>query len=155
ADVVVFGVPSHSLRQVARDAAEHIRAWVPLVSLIKGLEEGSKLRPTQVLAEELPGHPVALLAGPNLAREVLDGYAAAAVVATLDAHVAKALQPLFRSDVFRVYRNKDVLGSEMGGVLKNIVAIAAGMADGIGVGDNTRALVITRGLAEITRLGPA
>src|SRR5207237_748074 len=83
------------------------------------------------------------------------GYAAAAVVATLDAHVAKALQPLFRSDVFRVYRNKDVLGSEMGGVLKNIVAIAAGMADGIGVGDNTRALVITRGLAEITRLGKA
>jgi glycerol-3-phosphate dehydrogenase (NAD(P)+) len=155
ADVVVFGVPSHSLRQVTHDAAEHIRPWIPLVSLIKGLEQGTKLRPTQVLAEELPGHPVGLLAGPNLAREVLDGFAAAAVVATSDPHVAKALQPLFHSKVFRVYRNQDVLGSEMGGVLKNIVAIAAGMADGLGVGDNTRAMVITRGLAEITRLGTA
>jgi glycerol-3-phosphate dehydrogenase (NAD(P)+) len=155
ADVVVFGVPSHSLREVARDAAARIRPWVPLLSLIKGLEPGSRLRPTQVLAEELPGHPVGLLAGPNLAREVLDGYAAAAVIATADADVACALQPLFSSRVFRVYRNDDVLGSEMGGVLKNIVAIAAGMADGLGVGDNTRAMVITRGLAEITRLGTA
>jgi glycerol-3-phosphate dehydrogenase (NAD(P)+) len=155
ADVVVFGVPSHSLRDVARDAAEHVRPWVPLLSLIKGLEPSSRLRPTQVIAQELPGHPVGLLAGPNLAREVLDGYAAASVVATADADVALALQPLFRSRVFRVYRNEDVLGSEMGGVLKNIIAIASGMADGLGVGDNTRAMVITRGLAEITRLGEA
>jgi len=155
ADVVVFGVPSHSLREVVREAAAHIRPWVPLLSLIKGLEPNSRLRPTQVIAQELPGHPVGLLAGPNLAREVLDGYAAAAVVATVDADVARALQPLFRSRVFRVYRNEDVLGSEMGGVLKNIIAIAAGMADGLGVGDNTRATVITRGLAEITRLGAA
>src|SRR5206468_3877467 len=155
ADVAVFGVPSHSLRDTARRATENIRPWVPVVSLIKGLEPATRLRPTQVLAEELPGHPVALLAGANLAREVLDGYAAAAVVATPDIHVATALQPLFRSRVFRVYRNDDVIGSEMGGVLKNVVAIAAGMADGLGVGDNTRALVITRGLAEITRLGEA
>lgn len=155
ADVVVFGVPSHSLREVVREAAMHIRPWVPLLSLIKGLEPSSRLRPTQVIAQELPGHPVGLLAGPNLAREVLDGYAAAAVVATADDDVALALQPLFRSRVFRVYRNQDVLGSEMGGVLKNIIAIAAGMADGLGVGDNTRAMVITRGLAEITRLGEA
>jgi glycerol-3-phosphate dehydrogenase (NAD(P)+) len=155
ADVVVFGVPSHSLRDVAREAAPDVRPWVPVLSLIKGLEAGSRLRPTQVIAEELPGHPVGLLAGPNLAREVLDGYAAAAVIATPDADVARALQPLFRTRVFRVYRNEDVLGSEMGGVLKNIIAIAAGMADGLGVGDNTRATVITRGLAEITRLGVA
>jgi glycerol-3-phosphate dehydrogenase (NAD(P)+) len=155
ADVVVFAVPSHSLREVVREAAEHIRHWVPLLSLIKGLEPNSRLRPTQVIAQELPGHPVALLAGPNLAREVLGGYAAAAVIATADTDVALALQPLFRSRVFRVYRNEDVLGSEMGGVLKNVIAIAAGMADGLGVGDNTRAMVITRGLAEITRLGEA
>jgi glycerol-3-phosphate dehydrogenase (NAD(P)+) len=155
ADVVVFGVPSHTLREVAREAAEHVRPWVPLLSLIKGLEPGSRLRATQVMTEELPGHPVGVLAGPNLAREVLDGFAAAAVIATADADVALALQPLFRSRVFRVYRNDDVLGSEMGGVLKNIIAIAAGMADGLGVGDNTRAMVITRGLAEITRLGVA
>ena len=155
ADVVVFGVPAHSLREVAREAAPDVRPWVPVLSLIKGLEAGSCLRPTQVIAEELPGHPVGLLAGPNLAREVLDGYAAAAVIATADADVARALQPLFRTRVFRVYRNDDVLGSEMGGVLKNIIAIAAGMANGLGVGDNTRATVITRGLAEITRLGVA
>jgi glycerol-3-phosphate dehydrogenase (NAD(P)+) len=155
ADVVVFGVPSHTLREVARAAAAHVRPWVPLLSLIKGLEPGSRLRATQVIAEELTGHPVGLLAGPNLAREVLDGYAAAAVIATADADVALALQGLFRSRVFRVYRNDDVLGSEMGGVLKNIIAIASGMADGLGVGDNTRAMVITRGLAEIARLGVA
>jgi glycerol-3-phosphate dehydrogenase (NAD(P)+) len=153
ADVAVFGVPSHSLREVVREAAAHVRPWVPVLSLIKGLEPSSRLRPTQVMAEELPGHPVGLLAGPNLAREVLDGYAAAAVIATADADVAQSLQPLFRTRVFRVYRNDDILGSEMGGVLKNIIAIAAGMADGLGVGDNTRAMVITRGLAEITRLG--
>ena len=95
------------------------------------------------------------MAGPNLAREVLDGFAAAAVVATPDDSVAQALQPLFRTTNFRVYRNLDLLGSELGGVLKNIIAIASGMADGLGVGDNTRALVITRGLAEMTRLGEA
>jgi glycerol-3-phosphate dehydrogenase (NAD(P)+) len=155
ADVVALGVPSHSLRDVMRQAAPHIRPWVPVLSLVKGLEQTSRLRPTQVIAEELPGHPVGVLAGPNLAREVLDGYAAAAVVATADTQVAVALQPLFRSKVFRVYRNRDVLGSEMGGVLKNVIAIAAGMADGLGVGDNTRAMVITRGLAEITRIGTA
>jgi glycerol-3-phosphate dehydrogenase (NAD(P)+) len=155
ADVLVIGVPSHSMREVLRDAAPHLRAWVPVLSLVKGLEVESRRRPTEVIAEELPGHPVGLMAGPNLAREVLDGYAAAAVVATPDDAVAQALQPLFRTSGFRVYRNEDLLGSELGGVLKNIIAIASGMADGLGVGDNTRALVITRGLAEMTRLGEA
>ena len=103
----------------------------------------------------LPGHPVGVLAGPNLAREVLAGYAAAAVVAMPDEHVAASLQKLFASRVFRVYTNTDVLGCELGGVLKNVIAIAAGMAEGLGVGDNTRAMVITRGLAEMTRLGVA
>jgi glycerol-3-phosphate dehydrogenase (NAD(P)+) len=155
ADVLVVGVPANSMREVLAAAAPHVRPWVPVISLAKGLEEGSRKRPTQVIAEELPGHPVGLLAGPNLAREVLDGFAAAAVIATPDDSVAVALQPLFRSDVFRVYRNRDMLGCELGGVLKNIIAIAAGMADGLGVGDNTRALVITRGLAEMTRMGEA
>jgi glycerol-3-phosphate dehydrogenase (NAD(P)+) len=155
ADVVAFGVPSHGLREVVEKSAEHIRPWVPILSLVKGLEPETRRRPTEILTEELPGHPVGLLAGPNLAKEILDGFAAASVVATADEDVAKALQPLFHTKRFRVYRNRDVLGSEMGGVLKNIIAIATGMADGLGVGDNTRAMVITRGLSEITRLGVA
>lgn len=155
ADVLVVGIPSHALRGVMQEAAEHVRAWVPVLSLSKGLEQRTRLRCTEIIADCLPGHPVGVLAGPNLAREVLDGMAAAAVVATPDVAVARALQPLFANDRFRVYRNTDVLGSELGGALKNIIAIASGMADGLGVGDNTRALVITRGLAEMTRLGEA
>jgi glycerol-3-phosphate dehydrogenase (NAD(P)+) len=155
ADVLVVGVPSHGIRAALEDAAPHVRPWIPVLSLAKGLEPGTRMRATQVIAECLPGHPVGLLAGPNLAREVLDGFAAAAVVATPDNEVACALQPLFRSSRFRVYRNQDLLGSELGGVLKNVIAIASGMGDGLGVGDNTRAMVITRGLAEITRLGEA
>jgi glycerol-3-phosphate dehydrogenase (NAD(P)+) len=153
ADVLVVGVPAQAMRGVLAQVAPHIRPWVPVISLVKGLEEGTRKRATQVILDELPGHPVGLLAGPNLAREVLDGFAAAAVIATPDDSVACALQPLFRSTVFRVYRNRDLLGCELGGVLKNIIAIASGMADGLGVGDNTRALVITRGLSEMTRLG--
>jgi glycerol-3-phosphate dehydrogenase (NAD(P)+) len=155
ADVLVVGVPSHGLRQALEDVAPHVRPWIPVLSLAKGLEPVTRLRATQVIGECLPGHPVGLLAGPNLAREVLDGFAAAAVVATPDDAVAQALQPLFHSSRFRVYRNQDLLGSELGGVLKNVIAIASGMADGLGVGDNTRAMVLTRGLAEITRLGVA
>jgi glycerol-3-phosphate dehydrogenase (NAD(P)+) len=155
ADVLVVGVPSHSMRDVLSEASPHVRAWIPVISLAKGLEPESRLRPTQVIGECLPGHSVGLLAGPNIAGEVLAGYAAAAVVATPDNAVASALQPLFASSVFRVYRNHDVTGCELGGILKNIIAIAAGMGDGLGVGVNTRALVIARGLAEITRLGEA
>jgi glycerol-3-phosphate dehydrogenase (NAD(P)+) len=155
ADVLVVGVPTQFIRGVLADAATHVRPSVPVLSLAKGLEARSRKRPTQIIAEELPGNPVGLMAGPNLAREVLGGFAAAAVIATPDDSVAQALQPLFRTTNFRVYRNLDLLGSELGGVLKNIIAIASGMADGLGVGDNTRALVITRGLAEMTRLGEA
>ncbi|MFC4603946.1 NAD(P)H-dependent glycerol-3-phosphate dehydrogenase [Rhodococcus kronopolitis] len=155
ADVLVVGVPSHAVRSTLNEIRNDVRAWVPVLSLAKGLEPGTRQRPTEVIAECLPGHPVGLLAGPNIAREIADGMAAAAVVATQDERVATALQPLFASSVFRVYRNTDVLGCELGGVLKNIVAIASGMADGLGVGDNTRAMVLARGLAEMTRLGEA
>ncbi|MGE0140139.1 MAG: NAD(P)H-dependent glycerol-3-phosphate dehydrogenase [Ilumatobacteraceae bacterium] len=155
ADVIVIGVPSHAVRQTLREVAPFIRHWVPIVSLTKGLEEGSHLRMTQVVQEELPGHPAGVLAGPNLAREVIAGYAAAAVMAMADAHVANSLQQIFTTRRFRVYTNHDVAGCELGGALKNVIAIAAGMADGLGVGDNTKAMVLTRGLAEITRLGVA
>ncbi|MDN5767899.1 MAG: NAD(P)H-dependent glycerol-3-phosphate dehydrogenase [Humibacillus sp.] len=155
ADVLVVGIPSHSVRSVLEAAAPSIRPWIPIVSLTKGLEPVSGLRMSQVIDEVLPGHPVGVLAGPNLAREVLGGYAAAAVIAMRDQQVAEALQPIFSSSVFRVYTNTDVLGCELGGCLKNVIALAAGMADGLGVGDNTRAMVITRGLAEMSRLAVA
>jgi glycerol-3-phosphate dehydrogenase (NAD(P)+) len=155
ADVLISGVPSHGLRGALVEAAPHVRPWIPILSLTKGLEQETRLRPTEIISEVLPGHPAGVISGPNLAREVLAGYAAAAVVAMPDAHVAASLQALFASRVFRVYTSTDVLGCELGGVLKNVIAIAAGMAEGLGVGDNTRAMVITRGLAEITRLGVA
>jgi glycerol-3-phosphate dehydrogenase (NAD(P)+) len=155
ADVLVVGVPSHGIRDVLSEAEPYVRPWIPVLSLAKGLEPGTRMRATQVIGEVLQGHPVGLLAGPNLAREILDGFAAAAVIAMRDEAVACSLQPLFHSPRFRVYRNEDLVGSELGGVLKNIVAIAMGMADGLGVGDNTRAMVLARGLAEMTRLGEA
>ena len=155
ADVLVVGVPSHGFRTTLEEAAKFVRPWIPIVSLSKGLERGTSKRMTEVVDDVLPGHPVGVLAGPNLAREVLSGYAAAAVIAMPDEHVARSMQGLFANRVFRVYTSNDVLGCELGGALKNVIAIAAGMAEGLGVGDNTRAMVITRGLAEITRLGVA
>jgi glycerol-3-phosphate dehydrogenase (NAD(P)+) len=110
---------------------------------------------TEVIADVLPGHPYGVLTGPNLAKEILAGHAAAAVVAMSDSTVAAKLQTLFATELFRVYTNTDVVGSELGGALKNVIALASGMADGLGAGDNTRAAVITRGLAELTRLGVA
>ncbi|MCX6520688.1 MAG: NAD(P)H-dependent glycerol-3-phosphate dehydrogenase [Actinobacteria bacterium] len=155
ADVIVMGVPSQSVRATLVTIAPLIRHWVPIVSLTKGLEQGTRLRMTEVIEQELAGHPAGVLAGPNLAREVVAGFAAAAVIAMPDAHVATSLQKVFTSRRFRVYTNPDVTGCELGGALKNVVAIAAGMAEGLGVGDNTKAMVLTRGLAEITRLGVA
>jgi glycerol-3-phosphate dehydrogenase (NAD(P)+) len=155
ADVLVLGVPSHVLRDTLHQVAPLVRPWIPILSLIKGLEQGTLLRATQIAEEILPGHPAGVLAGPNLAREVMAGYAAASVVAMPDEHVAASLQAVFSSRVFRIYTSTDVVGCELGGVTKNVIAIGAGMAEGLGVGDNTRAMVITRGLAEATRLGVA
>jgi glycerol-3-phosphate dehydrogenase (NAD(P)+) len=155
ADVVVMGVPSHGFREVLGQVKDHIRAWVPVVSLTKGLEQGSRLRMTEIVNEILPGHPYGVLTGPNLAKEILAGYAAAAVIAMSDITVADELQKSFATDLFRVYTNHDLIGCEVAGALKNVMALASGMADGLGTGDNTRAAVITRGLAELTRLGVA
>ncbi|MDB5971645.1 MAG: NAD(P)H-dependent glycerol-3-phosphate dehydrogenase [Hydrocarboniphaga sp.] len=154
-DVLVMGVPSHCFRQTLRDAVPDIRPWVPVISLAKGLEQNTHRRMTQIIHEEMPGHPAGLLAGPNIAKEVLQGLAAAAVIAMPDEQIARSLQPLFGARVFRAYTNTDVIGCELGGPLKNVIAISAGMADGLGVGHNTRSLVITRGLAEMMRLGTA
>lgn len=153
ADVLVMGIPSHGFRDTLKQCAEHIRAWVPVISLTKGLEQGSRLRMTQVIQEVLPGHPYGLLTGPNLAKEILAGDAAASVIAMSDGNVARVMQQVFSTELFRVYQNDDVIGCEVAGAMKNVIAIAAGMADGLGTGDNTRSAVITRGLNELSRLG--
>lgn len=155
ADVVVMGVPSHGFRDVVSEAAQFVRPWVPVVSLSKGLERSSLKRMSQVVADEMPGHPVAVLTGPNLAKEIMAGQPAAAVVAIDDSTIAQELQKVFSRPALRVYTNPDVVGSEIAGVAKNVIAIASGMAAGMGFGDNTRASIITRGLAEMTRLGMA
>lgn len=155
ADVIVMGIPSQNFREVLLEVKKHIRAWVPVISLTKGLELDTRMRMTQIINEVLPGHPVGVLTGPNLAREIMAGQAAASVIAMEDAIIVQELQTLFKSGLFRIYTNTDVIGCELGGVLKNIIAIAVGMGDGQGAGDNTRAGLITRGLAEMTRLGVA
>jgi glycerol-3-phosphate dehydrogenase (NAD(P)+) len=155
AEVVVMAVPSSFFRAVLEQAAPFVSRSAPIVSVAKGFEPTTLLRMTEVIAEVLPASPRAALSGPNLAREVMAGYAAGAVVASEDEDVARHLQSVFSSGLYRVYTSTDVVGVEVAGALKNVFAIAAGMADGVGVGDNTRALVITRGLNELTRLGVA
>lgn len=155
ADVLVVGIPSQNFRSVLTEVKESVRAWVPVISLTKGLEVETRMRMTEVVEEVLPGHPVGVLTGPNLAREIMEGRAAASVLAMQGGGNMDMLRPLFNSGLFRVYSNEDVIGCELGGVLKNIIAIAVGMGDGLGAGDNTRAGLITRGLAEVTRLGVA
>jgi glycerol-3-phosphate dehydrogenase (NAD(P)+) len=155
ADLIAVGVPSHGQREVLKEVGKFIRPWVPLVSLSKGLEQGTHLRMTEVIREVLPNHRAGVLSGPNLAREIMAGLAAASVIAIDDDMTARQLQDVFHSGLFRVYTNRDVAGCEFGGALKNVIAIAVGMGDGLGVGDNTRSAVITRGLAEMTRLGVA
>jgi glycerol-3-phosphate dehydrogenase (NAD(P)+) len=155
ADLVVMGVPSHGFRSMLGEVAKSIRPWVPIISLAKGLEEGSLLRMTEVIADVIPGHSTGVLTGPNLASEIMAGQAAASVIAMEEEAIARRIQDVFRTGLFRVYTNSDVIGCEVGGAFKNVIAIACGMGDGVGVGDNTRSAVITRGLAELTRLGVA
>lgn len=155
ADVVVMGIPSQNFRELLEEAKPHIRPWVPIVSLAKGLELKTKKRMTQIIEEVMPGHPFGVITGPNLAKEIHSGQAAAAVIAMVDDTIAKKLQPIFSSGLFRVYRNNDIIGCELGGALKNVMAIAAGIGDGANAGENTRAALMTRGLSELTRLGVA
>jgi glycerol-3-phosphate dehydrogenase (NAD(P)+) len=155
ADVVVMGVPSHGFRGVLTELAEELRPWVPVVSLVKGLEQGTNYRMSQIVDEVLPGHPAGILAGPNIAREVADGYAAAAVLAMPDQHLAARLAELLRTKRFRTYTTDDVVGVEMAGALKNVYAIAVGMGYSMGIGENTRAMVMTRAVREMSKMGEA
>ncbi len=156
ADALVMGVPSHGYRAVMEKLAGSVPASMPILSLTKGIEQGTSLRMTEVISEVLPDHDeskIGVLTGPNLAKEVIAGQPAAAVVAMADGDTAAALQSVFMDPTFRVYTNTDVIGCELAGALKNVMAIAAGMAKGLGFGQNTLAALITRALAEITRLG--
>jgi glycerol-3-phosphate dehydrogenase (NAD(P)+) len=157
AEFLVLALPAQNLR-------ENLARWVPLippqtvfVSLIKGIELGTCLRMSEVIGEVTGAGPdrIAVVSGPNLAREIAERHPAAAVVACADHSVAERLQKACHSPYFRPYTNTDVIGAELGGTVKNVIGLAAGIADGMGLGDNTKASLITRGLAETTRLGVA
>ncbi len=155
ADVVVMSVPSHGFRAVLADAAPVLAAGVPVLSLTKGLEEGTRRRMSEIVAELCPANPVAVLTGPNLSAEIVAGSPAASVLAAASPTLAAELQALCTSAALRVYTNDDVIGCEVAGACKNVIAIAAGMGDGMGFGDNAKAALVTRGLAELSRLGVA
>jgi len=153
-EVVVVVVPSHCVRSVARKVAP-IRSRNKILSGAKGIEEGSLRRMSEVISEELPESRVCVLSGPSHAEEVSRKIPTTVTVSSPDSALAEDMQELFISSSFRVYTNDDMAGVELGGALKNIIAIASGISDGLGFGDNTKAAILTRGLAEITRLGVA
>ena len=155
AEVVLTVAPSHVLRRVVRDARAGIGPAALVVSATKGIEPDSLRLMSQVLEEELPGHPVTALSGPSFALEVYQGQPTAVVAAAHDERVAHQVQSVFATPRFRVYSHTDVIGVELAGALKNVIAIAAGILEGLGLGNNPRAALITRGLAEMTRLGVA
>jgi glycerol-3-phosphate dehydrogenase (NAD(P)+) len=157
ADIVVMAVPSQTLRANLTDVARLIPRNAILVSLMKGVELSTDKRMTEVMREvaDFPEARVTAVSGPNLAREIAMREPAAAVVACTDLDVARQVQGACHSGYFRPYRNHDVIGCELGGAVKNVIALAVGMAAGLGFGDNARASLITRGLAEIARIGVA
>jgi glycerol-3-phosphate dehydrogenase (NAD(P)+) len=156
ADLVLLVVPSRAMREIAsRLGTIGLRKDTLLLSCTKGVERGSGLRMSEILSETLPGHPIAVLSGPSHAEEVSRGAPTAVVLGCTEAAFGKELQSLFFSKNFRAYTSSDVKGIELGGALKNIFAIAAGVCDGLGLGDNTKAALVTRSLAELVRLGCA
>jgi len=155
AEVLVLAVPSPFTRSTARSMKPFVADGQILVNVAKGVEEATLMTLSEVIEEEIPQAEVAVLSGPSHAEEVGRGLPTTIVVGTKRKKTAEYLQNLFMNDVFRVYTSPDVLGIELGGALKNVVALAAGIADGLGYGDNTKAALITRGIAEIARLGMA
>ncbi len=155
AELVLMAVPSHGFREVLARAEPFMADGAPVISMAKGVEQGTLKRMTEVIAEVAPGRSAGLITGPNFAPEIMAGLPAATVVAMHDEDVATDLQHLLCTDALRVYTNPDVVGCEVAGAAKNVMAIAAGMADGMRLGDNARAALITRGLHEMARLGLA
>ncbi|MEY4095750.1 MAG: Glycerol-3-phosphate dehydrogenase [Acidobacteriota bacterium] len=156
AQFLVIAVPSHGVRDVARAAAPYLPPGCTLVSATKGIEEGSLLRMSQVLRQELPGSgEIVVLSGPSFARELAKNLPTALVAAGESQAVVESVMAHFRSPALRLYGSSDVVGVELGGSLKNIIAIAAGVVEGLGAGHNALAALITRGLAELSRLAVA
>jgi glycerol-3-phosphate dehydrogenase (NAD(P)+) len=152
--LVLSAVPSHGIRKVFEGAREFIPAQVPVVSSSKGVEEGTHLTPTGIIREVLPGSgPIVVISGPTFAKEVSMGLPACITAASSSAEAASLVQGVFSTPTFRVYTNPDVRGVEFGGAVKNVIALASGISDGLELGTNARAALITRGLVEMSRLG--
>lgn len=154
-EIVVFGVPTKFVRSVAKQISGYISKKTIIVNTSKGLEEESLKRMSEVLEEELPENPVVVLTGPSHAEEVALGVPTTVVVASKDMQYADYIQSIMSNNTFRIYINDDVIGCELGGSFKNIIALCAGICDGMGLGDNTKAALMTRGITEIARLGVA
>jgi glycerol-3-phosphate dehydrogenase (NAD(P)+) len=154
-DLFVCAVPTQFIRSVFEKFSPHYPRGIPVVSVAKGIEQKTLKRCTEVLAEFLEGAPLAALSGPSHAEEVAREVPAAVVIASKDGHLSRSLQDTFMAKFFRVYTQEDIIGVELGGALKNVIALAAGMCDGLGYGDNTKSALVTRGLVEISRLGVA
>ena len=154
AEIILNTVPTQFTRSVFREAVRFIPGSAGLISACKGIEHGT-LKTVSSILEELTGKEAAVLSGPSFAEEVIKRLPTAVTIAARDEQRALLLQDLFNTDYFRIYTNTDVLGVELGGALKNVMAIASGISDGLGLGASTRAALITRGLAEMTRLGVA
>jgi glycerol-3-phosphate dehydrogenase (NAD(P)+) len=159
AEIVVSVMPSHHVRVSYQGFAPYLRAGQTVVSATKGIEDGSYLRVSQIIGEVLAQHhldlPVAVLSGPSFAQEVAAGSPTAVAIACADQAVAARVQREFSSGTLRLYTNDDVIGVELGGALKNVIAIAAGVVSGLGLGHNSMAALVTRGIAEVTRLATA
>lgn len=152
-NIVVLSVPSHAVREMCLKIKAYINQDTIIVNIAKGIEEASMKRLSEVIEEELPNNPIVVLSGPSHAEEVALDIPTTVSVTSKNMEYAKIVQDLFMTNKFRVYTNDDVIGTEIGGAVKNIIALAAGISDGIGYGDNTKAALMTRGMSEIIRIG--
>ena len=154
-EIIIFGLPTKFVRSVAQQVAPYLAKETIIVNTSKGLEEETLKRMSEVLEEEMPNNPIVVLTGPSHAEEVALGVPTTVVVTSNDMQYADYIQSIMSNNTFRIYINDDVIGCELGGSFKNIIALCAGICDGMGLGDNTKAALMTRGITEIARLGVA
>ena len=152
-ELIVLAVPSHAIRELCKRITPYLKQNQIIVSIAKGIEEGSSKRISEIIEEEIPSNPIVILSGPSHAEEVALDIPTTVVVTSKNMEYAKTVQNVFMSSNFRVYTNEDIIGVEIGGAVKNIIALAAGISDGIGYGDNAKAALMTRGMSEIIKIG--